>query len=149
MKNRSIISIVAACMLALFSMQANAAQVEEHSSWDASAPAAVQAEVDKSGKQTVVIITDQNDCPQCGRMMQQFIYAQGDYPNIKFIGGTPEEWSIAKELLPFIAVVTPNCGVTKRMPNYIPGNEKAIAYLVEHINDGAAAQPVTRTCGTK
>lgn len=146
MKNRTIISIVAACMLGLFSVQANAAQVEEVSSFETSAPAAVQDKVNQSGKQTIVIITDQNDCPQCGRMLQQFIYAQADYPNIGFMGGTPEEWGIAKELLPFIVVVTPNCGVTKRMPNYIPATDKAIAYLVEHINDGAAAQPVTRTC---
>ncbi|MCC7532073.1 MAG: hypothetical protein IT342_26455 [Candidatus Melainabacteria bacterium] len=146
MKNKTTISMLAACMLGLFAVQANAAQVEEHSSWDASAPAAVQDRVNKSGKQTIVIVTDQNDCPQCGRMMQQFIYAQGDYPNIGFIGGTPEEWNVPKELLPYIVVVTPNCGVTKRMPNYIPANEKAIAYLVQHINDGAAEQPVTRTC---
>lgn len=146
MKNRSLVLLAAVCMLSLLSMQASAAQIDEQSSWDATAPAAVQATVDKSGKQTVVIITDQNDCPQCGRMMQQFIYAQGDYPKIGFIGGTPEEWNVPKELLPYIIVVTPNCGVTKRMPNYIPANEKAIAYLVEHINDGAAAQPVTRTC---
>jgi hypothetical protein len=146
MKSINVISIVAACMLGLFSVQANAAQVEEHSSWDASAPAAVQDTVNKSGKQTVVIITDQNDCPQCGRMMQQFIYAQGDYPNIGFIGGTPEQWNVPKELLPYIAVVTPNCGVTKRMPNYTPATPEAIAYLVKHINDGAAAQPVTRVC---
>ncbi len=145
MKNR-FIALAAACMFGFSSMLANAAQVEEHSSWNASAPAAVQDAVDKSGKQTVVIITDQDDCPQCGQMMQQFIYAQGDYPKIKFISGTPEEWNVPKELLPYIAVVTPNCGVTKRMPNYIPATKEAIAYLVQHINDGAAEQPVTRTC---
>ncbi len=146
MKHKSVIAVAVACMLSLFSMQALAAQVEEHSSWDASAPAAVQDKVNKSGMQTVVIISDQDNCPQCGRLMQELIYAQGDYPHIGFIGGTPEEWNVPKELLPYIVVVTPNCGVTKRMANYIPANEKAIAYLVKHINDGAAEQPITRTC---
>lgn len=146
MKRNAIIALASACLLGLFSAPAPAAQVEEHSSYDSFAPQAFQDAVNKSGKTTVVIVVDQMDCPNCGQMLQQFIYAQSDYPNVVFKTGTSAEWGIPKELLPFILVVTPNCGVTKRMPNYTPANETAIKYLVDHIADGAATQPVTRTC---
>jgi hypothetical protein len=135
-----------AAMLGVFGLDANAAQVEEHSTWTSVAPANVQDAVDKSGKPQVVIVVDQNDCTACGTMLQQFIYAAGDYPGLKFSTGTPTEWGIPKELLPFVLVVTPHCGVTRRVPNYTPTSPEAIAYLVEHINDGAAMQPITRTC---
>lgn len=147
MKSRSIFSLAAAGMLSLFSVQAaNAVQVEEHSTWVAMSNPTVQAEVDKSGKTTVVFVIDQNNCNACGSMLQQLIYAEADYPNISIRTGTPEEWGIPAELLPFALVLAPKCGVTKRLPNYAPQSAEAIAYLMAHINDGGAMQPVTRTC---
>ncbi len=103
--------------------------------------------MNKSGKTTVVFVIDQNQCStSCGYMIQQLIYAQSDYPNVKIQTGTPEEWGIPKELLPFALVAVPQCGIVKRLPNYTPATAEAIAYLMKHLDDGAAMQPVTRTC---
>lgn len=147
MMRRFTAAVAAGLFICLAGFSASAATVEEQSSYDSFPPQAVTDAVDKSGKQTVYIILDQNKCSTtCGQMLQQFIYAQGDYPNIAFKSGTPEEWGIPKELLPFILVVTPKCGVTRRMANYTPATPEAIAYLVSHLNDNAAMAPVTRTC---
>ena len=147
MKCKILVSLAAACMLGLSGMHANAAQVEEHSTWQSDVPSAFQDAVNKSGKTTVVFVIDQTDCSTpCGRMIQQLIYATGDYPNVKIETGTPEQWGIAKELLPFALVVVPQCGIVKRLPNYTPTTPEAIAYLMKHLTDGAAMQPLTRTC---
>ncbi len=147
MKRNAMLSLAAACLLGLFSAQASAAQIEENSSYDSFAPDAVQDAVNKSGKTTVYIITDHNNCSAaCGQMLQQFIYAQSDYPNIAFKGGTAEGWGIPKELLPFALVIAPNCGVIRRMPNFTPATDVAIKYFIDHLSEGAAMQPVTRTC---
>lgn len=143
----TLLALAAACLLfQTAGVAANAAQVEESSTWASNEAPAIQAEVDRSGKQTIVFVIDQNDCSTCGRMLQELIYAQGRHPNVEFRTGTPEDFGIPKALLPYALVVTPKCGITRRMPNYIPSNAEAIDFMVKNVNNGAALQPVSRTC---
>ena len=142
-----LLALVAACLLFhILGVAANAAQVDEQSTWVSNEAPSIQAEVDRSGKQTIIFVIDQNDCPTCGRLLQELIYAQGRHQNVEFRTDTPEELGIPKALLPYVLVITPKCGITRRMPNYSPSNAEAIDFLVKHINNGAALQPVTRTC---
>lgn len=138
--------LLAACMLGFSSMHAGATQVEENSKWESEAPQEFQKSVVKDGKTTVVFVLAQNDCSSCGRMIQQLIYAQADYPNVKITTGTPNDWGIPKELLPFALVLTPQCGIIKRLPNYTPTTPEAIKYLMENLESGGSMQEVTRTC---
>lgn len=146
-----LLAFAAACLLTqcLFGIAANAAQVEEHSTWVSNEAPAIKAltdDVDRSGKQSVVFVIDQNDCPACGRLLQELIYAQGRHRDVEFRTGTPAEFGIPKTLLPYVLVATPQCGITRIMPNYAPSNAEAIDFMMKHINDGAALQPTTRTC---
>jgi hypothetical protein len=138
--------LLSCCMLGLSTMHAGATQIEEFSKWESEAPPEFQKSVVKEGKTTVVFVLDQNGCSSCGRMIQQLLYAQADYPNVNIATATAGDWGIPKELLPFALVLTPQCGIIKRLPNYMPSTPEAFKYLMENLESGGSMQKVTRTC---
>jgi hypothetical protein len=130
-----------AAVLALACPNAKAAKVDESSTMEINGPSAVLRQVDQWGKPLVVLV-----CNDCAGIAALFTQEAAKHPELVFRTGTPTDWGIPTELLPFVVVVTPKCGITRRMVNYSPTTIEAVDFFIKHFSDGEAFQTVTRTC---